>query len=514
MTVTPVSYGFGSVKDGSKAVKAIVVHNYQTNSVSLSESFSGPNASDFSVTGGTCTSTMAKTSACSLIVTFAPSATGTESATMTVTDSPDPLGPYTVSFTASATIPESLSATKLIFGNVYETAFKTLNLTVTNHATTGSITLTGTTFSGANSGDFSVTGGSCGSSLAASSSCTYAVTFAPSIETAESGTLSIGVMEDPNGGPPAVSLSGTGLTPLKVLPATLAFGTIAGGHSSVNKTVTVYNYGGAAVSLSEIVSGANFADFAVTGGSCGSTLMGGGAHCTYLLKFTPSVNGAESATAGVSVVGDATSPHNVSLSGTGNMVATPTPTLTATATPTASITPTATASATTTATTTATPTATATITPTATATSTATATATATATNTPTATATATDTATATATPTATATATDTATATATPTATATATDTATATATPTATATMTPTVTATYADRNCHCDRYCHRNRDADRNRDDDADRNRDDDADRNCHCDRHCHANRNCDDLADRNRDSDGDRNRDSLQ
>ena len=59
MTVTPVSYGFGSVKDGSKAVKAIVVHNYQTNSVSLSESFSGPNAGDFSVTGGTCTSTMA-----------------------------------------------------------------------------------------------------------------------------------------------------------------------------------------------------------------------------------------------------------------------------------------------------------------------------------------------------------------------------------------------------------------------------------------------------------------------
>ena len=125
-----------------------------------------------------------------------------------------------------------------------QTASKTLNLTVTNNATTGSITLTGTTISGANSGDFSVTGGSCGASLAASSSCTYAVTFTPSIETAESGTLSIGVMEDPNGGPPAVSLSGTGLTPLKVLPATLAFGTIAGGHSSVNKTVTVYNYGG------------------------------------------------------------------------------------------------------------------------------------------------------------------------------------------------------------------------------------------------------------------------------
>jgi len=99
MTVTPTSYGFSSVKDGSKAVKAIVVHNYQTNAVSLSEGFSGPNAGDFSVTGGTCTSTLAKTAACSLIVTYAPTATGTESATMIVTDSPDQLGPYTVTFT-------------------------------------------------------------------------------------------------------------------------------------------------------------------------------------------------------------------------------------------------------------------------------------------------------------------------------------------------------------------------------------------------------------------------------
>ena len=91
------------MKDGIKAIKVIVVHNYQTNSVSLSEGFSGPNAGDFSVTGGTCTSTLAARSVCTLIVTFAPTAIGTESATMTVTDSPDPLGPYTVSFSALAT---------------------------------------------------------------------------------------------------------------------------------------------------------------------------------------------------------------------------------------------------------------------------------------------------------------------------------------------------------------------------------------------------------------------------
>ncbi len=317
MTVAPASYGFGSVKDGSKAVKAIVVHNYQTNPVSLSENFSGPNAGDFSITGGTCTATLASKTVCTLVVTFAPTSTGTESATMTVTDSPDPLGPYTVSFSASATIPESLSAPKLIFGYVYQTASKTLNITLTNKATSGAITLTGTNIGGANSGDFAVTGGTCTGTLAASSSCTYALTFTPT-ETAESGTLSIGVAEDPNGGPPAVGLSGTGLVPLRVVPASIAFGTVAGGHSSINRTVTVINSGGGSVSLSESVTGANFADFAVTGGTCNGTLAGGGASCTYLLKFAPSIVGAESATLGVTAASDAASPHNVTLTGTGN----------------------------------------------------------------------------------------------------------------------------------------------------------------------------------------------------
>jgi len=323
MTVTPASYGFGSVKDGSKAVKVIAVHNYQTNPVSLSEGFSGANAGDFSVTGGTCTSTLAKTSVCTLIVTFAPVAVGTESAIMTLTDSPDPLSPsgYPVSFSALATVPESVSPTSLHYANVYQTASKTLSVTVTNKATSRPITLTGTSIGGANAGDFAVTGGNCGGSLASSSSCTYAVTFTPSKEAAESGTLSIGVLEDPNGGPAAIALSGTGLVPVRVVPASIAFGTVAGGHSSPNRTVTVINDGGAAVSLSESVGGTNFGDFAVTGGTCttlaGGMLAGGARSCTYLLKFTPSIVGAESATLGVSAAGDGASPHNVSLTGTG-----------------------------------------------------------------------------------------------------------------------------------------------------------------------------------------------------
>ena len=98
---------------------------------------------------------------------------------MTVTDSPDALGPYTVSFTAAADVPESVSEPQIVFASVHRTATKTVSITVSNHATSGPITLSGTSIGGANAGDFAVTGGTCTGTLAAASSCTYAVSFTP-----------------------------------------------------------------------------------------------------------------------------------------------------------------------------------------------------------------------------------------------------------------------------------------------------------------------------------------------
>ncbi|HEY9157949.1 choice-of-anchor D domain-containing protein [Candidatus Binatus sp.] len=103
MAVSPTSYAFRDVQVGSKATKELTVQNLQANPVSLSEGFGGANAREFSVTGGTCTATLAAKSDCSLLVTFAPTAAGTELAFITVTDVPDPLGPYTVSFGALVT---------------------------------------------------------------------------------------------------------------------------------------------------------------------------------------------------------------------------------------------------------------------------------------------------------------------------------------------------------------------------------------------------------------------------
>ena len=327
MSVTPISDAFGSVKVGAKATKIIAVHNYQTNAVSLSASFTGSNPGDFNVTGGTCLKptptppwTLGPKAICTLIVTYTPTAVGTEGATMTVTDSPDAASPagYPVTFTTGETIPESLSAKTLNFGGVPRTGSKTINLTVFNNATTGSIgsiTLPGAT----TSGDFSVTGGSCTGSLLNGHSCTYAVTFAPTSEgTPETGSLSIPVTEDPNS-PVSVNLKGTGTVPDSVSPKTLNFGNV---YQTASKTmyVTLTNKAhanGGVLTLTG-ASTPGISDFQVTsGGTC--PLPSGpvsAASCTYAVTFTPSTEAPESDTLSIGVSGES-SPILVGLNGTG-----------------------------------------------------------------------------------------------------------------------------------------------------------------------------------------------------
>ena len=208
LTTSKSSLVFGSVKFGAKGVAAFSVTNHQTQPVTLSEMFSGTNATDFSVMGGTCTATLAAKSSCSISVTFTPDALGTESATLTVSDSPDPLSPYTVALSTGTTIPETVAPLTLACGTVSRSSSETLNTTVTNKSPfTISI---GSAVSGANPADFTVAGGTCGPTLAVNSSCTIAVKFKPTTTAGERATLAVSVQQDPTS-PHSVSLKGTGL---------------------------------------------------------------------------------------------------------------------------------------------------------------------------------------------------------------------------------------------------------------------------------------------------------------
>jgi len=210
LTVTKSTLVFGSVKFGLRQERALGVVNHQTQPVTLSENFSGTNAADFSITGGTCTTTLAARSACTIIVTFMPGALGAESATLTLADSPDPLSPYTVALSTAPAIPVKVTPNVLAYGPLTSRVpTRTKDATVTNLS---SFSLpVSESISGPNASDFAVTGsGSCGAMALPNSSCTIAVTFAPtSGGSPESASIAVTVGSDP-ASPHNITLTGTG----------------------------------------------------------------------------------------------------------------------------------------------------------------------------------------------------------------------------------------------------------------------------------------------------------------
>jgi trimeric autotransporter adhesin len=208
MTISKTSLAFGSLKFGVKSAQSFTVTNHQTQQVTLGKTFSGTNPADFSISSGTCTTTLAAAKACTIVVTFTPGALGTESATLSVADSPDPLSPYTVALSTGATIPATITPTAIAYGTL-TTKSKTKNVSVTNLS--GFSLPLSESIGGTNAGDFAVTGGTCGTAAPANSICTIAVTFTPTGGgSAESANIAVTIGSDPTS-PHTVSLTGTGM---------------------------------------------------------------------------------------------------------------------------------------------------------------------------------------------------------------------------------------------------------------------------------------------------------------
>jgi len=207
LTISKTVLVFGSEKFGLKPTLSLSVTSHQNRQVTLNESFSGTNAADFLITGGTCATTLGAAKTCTTIVTFKPGTLGTESATLSISDSPDPLSPYAVAISTGPTIPATVTPTSIAYGTL-KTTPKSLNATVTNLS--GFPLALSESFSGANARDFTVAGGTCGAMAAAHSSCTIAVKFTPSGGgSAETASMAVSVANDPTS-PHSISLTGTG----------------------------------------------------------------------------------------------------------------------------------------------------------------------------------------------------------------------------------------------------------------------------------------------------------------
>ena len=312
LTFSPTSLTLPAAAVGATSTASVTVANKQTTAISLSP-ITTPY---YSVTGGTCTSSLAAGANCSLTITFAPQYKGSIKGALAITTngafSPQVVGLAGTS-TGGPTVPLSFSPATLTFSATGIGAASAAKIVTVTNKSTGSININSITASP----DYAAVGGGttpCGGALAKSAKCTLSVTFTPSATGAIKGAVAIATSGV--GSPQIIGLSGTGEIPVVLSPTSLAFGTQAVGSTSAPKSVTLTNNSGATLTISSIAASGDFSAAPSGSTPCGSTVAVG-ATCTFSVTFTPNVTGAISGAATVSHSAPL-GPAVIKLTGTGH----------------------------------------------------------------------------------------------------------------------------------------------------------------------------------------------------
>jgi hypothetical protein len=223
----------------TSAAQTVTLSNTGNASLSISSiAIDGTNFGDFAQTNN-CDGSVAAGANCAISVTFTPTAAGSRSASLAITDNASG-SPQTVALagTGAQAPAVSLSLTSLAFGQ------ENMNLTTPPQTVTLSNTgnsllnISSVTIGGVDPYDFAQTN-TCGSGLAAGAYCSISATFTPTGTGSRNAFLAIS--DNASGSPQMVGLTGTGL-PVATLPGTyqaLVVATISTVTHSIPITVTV-----------------------------------------------------------------------------------------------------------------------------------------------------------------------------------------------------------------------------------------------------------------------------------
>lgn len=329
-TISPGSLSFAQTVGVAAPAQTITVSNTGSASLSLSAiTLGGVAAGDYSITGGSCSAgdSVAAASSCTIAVGFTPAAAGTRSGSLSITHSASG-SPSVVSLngsgTAAATPQLAVNAVSLSFpAQAIGTTSATQTLTVTNSGG-APLTFSGLSVGGTHAGDFALVPGTttcvAGGTLAAAANCKIGIAFTP---TASSGARSASLSIDSNASNShvAVTLSGTaaaaGTATVGFNPASVDFGSVGIGTTSVAQTVSLSNASATAVAISSL--SASPAAFTLSH-NCPASLAAA-ASCTLTLRFAPTAAGSASGTVTL-VSSAASSPDTLALAGTGTDAAT------------------------------------------------------------------------------------------------------------------------------------------------------------------------------------------------
>jgi hypothetical protein len=319
-TVAPTTLSWASVNVGVKgAPKPVTLTNNGATAISISGiAISGSNPADFLIYANTCGTTLAASASCTATIIFAPTVTGTRTASLTFTDDS---GTQSVGLTGLGTAPSgtvSVNPTSLSWGSFAVGANGGTKVVTLNDGSPASIAINSVTLTGTNAADFAISSKTCGTTLASGGSCTATIGFIPSASGAR--TASLQFSDGASNSPQTVALSGTGASgttgAATASPSSLNWASVALGQTGGPKSITLTNNGTSSIAISgTVVGGTNAADFLISTETCGTSLAAG-ASCSATIAFRPTVAGSRSANV-TFTDGASNSPQIVGLTGLG-----------------------------------------------------------------------------------------------------------------------------------------------------------------------------------------------------
>ncbi|MEM7112219.1 MAG: choice-of-anchor D domain-containing protein [Chloroflexota bacterium] len=347
---------FGGVNLGGNAVTTFTIENLGTGLLNLTGSpnlvsIGGANAADFSVTVIPVSPVAANNSTTTFEITFAPSAIGVRTATISIANSDSDENPYDFAIQGGGLQPEidvQGNGQSIVAGDTTpdvadDTDFGSVNLggtivttfTILNSGS-GDLSLTGSPLvavGGVNAADFSITAVPT-TPITAANSTTFQVTFTPSATGVRTATLSI-ANDDSDENPYGFTIQGTGTAPeidVQGNGQSIAdgdntpdvaddtdFGSLNVG-SSVAHTFTVANSGTGLLTLTGSpnlvdITGSGAADFSVTALPAAS--VGTGTTTTFTITFAPSTTGTRTAIISIANDDSDENPYTFTIQGGG-----------------------------------------------------------------------------------------------------------------------------------------------------------------------------------------------------
>ncbi|MBZ5656051.1 MAG: choice-of-anchor D domain-containing protein [Acidobacteriia bacterium] len=304
VVVGTASLNFGTVAVGSSKTLPDTLSNNTASPVTIS-AITG-SSSDLQVLGITAPLVLGAGASVPFTVQFQPSTVGSLSRTVSLMGAnSDVVVSFTASGASGAPGQLTLSPSSVAFGSIKVGSSQTNSVTLSN-AGGADITVNQATLSGAG---FSISNLSLPLTLAAGSTASLSVTFAPT----GSGSFSGSVTFATGSGNVVLPISGIGVAPgqLTASPSSLAFGSVQVGHSS-SQSETLTNTGGSSVTISQ--ANASGTGFSLSGLTVPVTLATNQS-VTFNVGFAPATAGAANGT--LAIVSDASvSPFNIALSGT------------------------------------------------------------------------------------------------------------------------------------------------------------------------------------------------------